>query len=265
VLKLFQFFIKLLPPSSHLVSIFFIVSTSFLKNTAVANELEQTTKWYQIEYIIFEHLKTDDHILRYEDTPYPLKTNKQFSYVTTNTHPASSYQYTQLSENKMDLTSAIQKLKRSREVKVLDTHSWQQPLNEDSRTPPIKINTKVSQQRTLFGELQLRKSRYTHAEFKLYLTNSFSVPYRDIKDWFLEKDTKWKLIDLLIAAPEDLPFIETIGQSEIYQNIRYLKESRRIKEGEIHYIDHPIIGVIITIKEVPSPFKLNNDLSYVGE
>jgi hypothetical protein len=263
VLKLFQYFIKLTP--RLIVSIFFIVSTCFLTNTSVANELEQASKWYQIEYIIFEHLKTDDHILRYEDIPYPLKTNKQFSHITTNTQPASSYQYTQLPENKMDLTSAIQKLKRSREVEVLDIHSWQQALMEDSTTPPVKIKTKVSKQRSLFGELQLKKSRYTHAEFKLYLTNSFSVPYRDIKDWFLEKDTKWKLIDLLIASPKDLSFTETIGQSEMYQNIRYLDESRRIKEGEIHYIDHPVIGVIITIKEVPSPFKLNNNLSYVGE
>tara|TARA_R110001592_G_scaffold88520_1_gene260682 strand:+ start:15866 stop:16639 length:774 start_codon:yes stop_codon:yes gene_type:complete len=249
----------------NVIFIILIATSFFLANKSLATELEQTTKWYQIEYIVFEHLQTDDHILRYEDIPYPVKTNKQFSYVTTNAQPASAYQYTQLPENDMELANTIQKLKRSRAVEILDTHAWQQPLIEDAITPPIKINTEVSKQRTLFGELQLKKSRYTHAEFKLFLTQKITVPYKDMKDWFLDKNTKWKLIDLLTPITSDSTFTATIGTSEIYQNIRYLGESRRIKEGEIHYIDHPVISVIITMKEVPSPYKLNTNLSYVGQ
>ncbi len=234
-------------------------------NISLADESLVSAKWYQIEYIIFEHLQTDDHILRYEDTPYPIMRNKQFSYVTTSNQPASPYQYTQLPDSEMDLNNALQRLKRSRDIEILDSHAWQQSLIEDTTTPPIKINTKVSKQRTLFGELQLKKSRYTHAEFKLFLAKKVNLPYADIKTWFLEKNTKWKLVDLLTPISKNASFIASLGISEFYQNIRYLGESRRIKEGEIHYIDHPVISAIITIKEVPSPYKLSNELAYAGE
>lgn len=264
MLKIFQS-IRQLIPSPINISLLFIATSCVQTNTALAIESLQDAKWYQIEYIIFEHLQTDDHILRYEDIPYPLTEKKQFSYIISSAQPASPYQYTQLPENNTELKSAIQELKRSRAVEILDTHAWQQALIENANTPALKINTKVSKQRTLFGELQLKKSRYTHAEFKLFLVQKISVPYQDIKDWFLAKNTKWKLIDLLTPITRNTSFTASIGTSEIYQNIRYLGESRRIKEGEVHYIDHPVISAIITIKEVPSPFKLSNDLTYVGE
>jgi hypothetical protein len=58
------------------------------------------------------------------------------------------------------------------------------------------------------------------------------------------------------------PFTASIGISDFYQNIRFLEESRRIKEGEIHYIDHPVLGIIVTIKEVQSPNQLLNTAQY---
>tara|TARA_R110002167_G_scaffold109895_6_gene280058 strand:+ start:956 stop:1717 length:762 start_codon:yes stop_codon:yes gene_type:complete len=238
-----------------------IIATSQV-NSALAFEATSTEKWYQIEYIIFEHLQTDDHILRYEDIPYPTKTNKQFSHITSNPQPLSKFQFTQLPEEKMVLANAFQKLKRSRAVEILDMKAWQQALPETS-VPPMKIEHAVSRQRTLFGELQLKKSRYTHAEFKLYLAHKISLPYQDIKDWFLKKNTNGKLIDIITPITDPDSFSESIGVSDLYQNIRYLGESRRIKEGEIHYIDHPVISAIITIKEVLSPFDMINDLSDV--
>lgn len=263
MLKIISSFFQRLNKIKHACSI--LLSIFALANIALAEETQEPAKWYQIEYIIFEHLQTDDHILRYEDILYPKNKNKQFSYITSNTHPASKYQYTQLNKDKMDLADAYDKLKRSRSVNVLDMHAWQQTLIEDALPPPIKIEVATNDKRTLFGELQLKKSRYTHAEFNLYLANKIIVPYQDIKTWLLEKHTKWKLIDLLTPISKNFPFTSSIGTNQLYQNIRYLGESRRIKEGEVHYIDHPVISAIITIKEVPSPFQLNNDLTYVGQ
>jgi hypothetical protein len=264
VLKLIQSVFQLSTRLRNICSVVFIIIVYSLINKTLANETEPLVKWYQIEYIIFEHLQTDDHILRYEDIPYPKKTNKQFSYITTNTQPASKFQFTQLPEDKMDLSDAYQKLKRSRAVEILDMSAWQQPLPETT-VPPISINTSVSKKRSLFGELQLKKSRYTHAEFKLFLTQQISLPYQDFKDWLLDKNTKWKLIDLLLPLNNHFPFTKAIGISQLYQNIRYLGESRRIKEGEVHYIDHPVISAIITIKEVPSPLDMSNNFSNVGQ
>lgn len=258
MLKIIQSFFQTSTNSRTICTIIFIITTFSQANLTLALEVDSSAKWYQIEYIIFEHRHTDDHILRYEDIPYPKQANKQYSYITTNTQPASKFQFTQLPEEQMDLADAFQKLKRSRDVEILDMKAWQQPLPEGS-VPPIKITNKASKERTLFGELQLKKSRYTHAEFTLYLANKISLPYKDTKDWFLEKNTNRKLIDLVTPISNPSSFSEAIGSSELYQNIRYLGESRRIKEGEIHYIDHPVISVITTMKEVLSPYDLSND------
>lgn len=264
MLKIIQSIFPISINSRTVGTVIFIITAFSQANLTLAFEVDSSTKWYQIEYIIFEHLHTDDHILRYEDIPYPKQADKQYSYITANTQPASKFQFTQLPQEQMDLANAFQRLKRSRDIEVLDMKAWQQALPEGS-VPPIKINNTASKKRTLFGELQLRKSRYTHAEFTLYLANTISLPYKDIKDWLLEQDTNWKLIDLItpIATPSSLT--EAAGSSELYQNIHYLGESRRIKEGEIHYIDHPVISVIITMKEVLSPHDLRNDLSDVSQ
>lgn len=255
MLKIIQLFCQLTIRPIQLATVLLLLSASILTTTALADDTDPTAKWYQIEYVIFEHLQTDDHILRYEDIPYPKKAEKQYSYLISASQAATDNQYTQLAETQMDLAVALQQLKRSRAVRVLDSKAWQQALS-DTQPPPIKIFTPTSQERTLFGELQLKKSRFTHAEFKLYLSQKIILPYRDITDWFLDKYTTWKLIDLVTPVEEPSALSDSIGVSELYQNIRYLDESRRIKEGEVHYIDHPIIGVIVTIKEVPSPLDI---------
>lgn len=222
---------------------------------------ETPEQWYQIEYIIFEHLDTDDHILRYEDTPYPSRNNKQFTHIISGKQPASRFQYSQLYADKMVLSDALQKLNRSRSVHVMDMGAWQQPLSSEQASPPVKIDKLVTKDRVLFGELQIRKSRYTHAEFKVFLSKPITVPYKNITHWFLQKNTHLQALDL-VRPLDTTSYSNLTGESVVYQDIRYLGESRRIKESEIHYIDHPVIGAIVTIKEVPSPYQFSDDTAY---
>ena len=242
----------------------FIVFSGNALATEVSNDADK--QWYQIEYIIFEHLQTDKHMLRYEDTPYPVIKDKQYTYLTNNPAPSSPYQYTRLERGQGILDNALSRLKRSRSVSVLDQGAWQQHLTENTHIPPININKSVSNERQLFGELELKKSRYTHAAFKLFLTQSFIVPFQNITDWFLETHTQWHVLDLIT------PYIETpshaaklIGTTKIYTNTHFINESRRIKNGEIHYIDHPLLSAIVTIKEIPSPEDTNNGELFAAE
>lgn len=225
----------------------------FLTFKTEANEQNPNNKWYQIEYIIFEHLQTDDHILRFEDTPYPIKKDKSYTIISKNPNPLSTFEYTQLNENEMDLADALKKLKWSKAVGVLDAKAWQQPLVEEKTAYPVKIDKELSKGRTLFGEIQLRKSRYTHAEVELYLAEKVKYPFEDLKTWLLTQHSTWSVFDIVSPVTKPNAILTEIGTSDLYKNIRYVKESRRIKDGEIHYIDHPTIGIIISIKEVSHP------------
>ena len=225
----------------------FIALNAFANDESQEN-LKDNSQWYQIEYIIFEHKGTDDHILRYEDTPYPIAQNKQYTYLTTNLYPASPFQFTRLDKEKSELNKALTQLVKSSLVTVLDSGAWQQSLSEDTLSPALHINKLVSEERTLFGEIQLRKSRFTHAEFKLYLTKPVHMIYDNVSDWFFDQSPQSSVIDLFISSKEASP-IEMTETNIMHTNIIYLNESRRIKEGEIHYIDHPVLSAIITIKE----------------
>ena len=211
------------------------------------------TSWYQIEYIIFQHLKTDAHILRYEDTPYPKQQDKQFSHLVDHPQPMSPFQFSKLDSAEMSLAEALDKLSRRRDIKLLDHGAWQQELASDESTPPLKIAKPISNKTRLFGELQIKKSRFTHAEFSLYMADSLLFPFADTKDWFFSPQKSGTLIDLLLPLPESFNFTQRIGEQELYFNILHLQESRRIKQDEVHYLDHPVLGVIVTINEIEAP------------
>jgi len=230
-----------------------LVLLLFLWHSTSQAQESVSTSWYQIEYIIFQHLKTDAHILRYEDTPYPKQLDKQFSYLVDHPQPMSPFQFSRLEKAEMNLAEALDKLSSSRDIKLLDHGAWQQQLASDESIPPLKIAKPVDNKTTLFGELQIKKSRYTHAEFSLYLADSLFFPFADTKDWFLNPQKSGDLIDLLLPLTERFNFTQGIGKQELYFNILYLQESRRIKQGEVHYLDHPVLGVIVTINEIEAP------------
>lgn len=236
-----------------LVTKLLLMTALLLGHTASQAEESASTSWHQIEYIIFQHLKTDAHILRYEDTPYPKQSIKQFSYLLDNPQPMSPFQYTKLKTESMELADALNRIRSRRDIKLLDHGAWQQQLDSNETIPPLKIFKAINDKTSLFGQLQLKKSRYTHAEFTLYLADSLYFPFADTKAWFLTPQKSGSLINLLLPLPDNFNFTNSIGKQQLYFNIHHLHESRRIKQGEIHYLDHPVLGVIITINDIEAP------------
>lgn len=220
--------------------------------TSFAEEINPGT-WHQIEYIVFQQLKTDAHVLRYEDTPYPKRQEKQFSYLVNSAYPLSGYHYTRLPSAQMQLNDALKKLSRRRDIKVLDYGAWQQELISDVRIAPIKIFKQLDKQTSLFGELQIRKSRFTHAEFSLFVAESKLFKYSDTRTWFLNPQRPGSTLDLFFPLAQEPEVIPAEGVQRIYFNIQHLKESRRVKQGEVHYLDHPTLGVMVTINESAPP------------
>ncbi len=216
-------------------------------------ELSSESSWYQIEYIIFQHLKTDAHVLRYEDTPYPKNNTKDYSYLTNNPTPISTNQYTRLSLSSMKLADAVKHLKRRRDIKLLDYAAWVQPLIANTTPPPLKISYEISEKTSLFGELQIKRSRFTHAEFELFMADRVYFKHRNIKNWLLSAQPMFSVVNILSPIQQPLALNESNELAEVFFNIHYLRESRRIKQDEIHYLDHPVLGVIVTISPVEAP------------
>ena len=221
---------------------------------------EPAENWYQIEYVLFEHLYSDRHVLRFEDVKYAPTKRDQYYYLTTNKQSASPFQLKTIDDSVSDFTNITKRISNSRDLKIFSTGSWQQAIKKGQKPPPIKITGGTLYQNDsrfqLEGELQIYRERYMHAEIDVFLADFKTYPYSDIKDWFFEsEDTKWPLNWLLQPLSTQAHFTNKIGYSLIPENVIHFNQRRRIKDAEIHYIDHPAMGLLITIKEIEPPFE----------
>ena len=99
-----------------------------------------------------------------------------------------------------------------------------------------------------------------HVDIDVFLADFTALPYTDLKDWvYVSDETRWPLNWLLIPLAYQHPALETTGESLVANNTIHFKQSRRIKDAEIHYIDHPALGLMVTIKEIEAPFEFGAD------
>jgi len=240
----------------------FILSLFIFSTLSYAEESSEN--WYQIEYILFEHLNSDRHVLRFEDVKYnPIK-REQYYYLTKNKNAASPYQLKEIEKTTSDFTDILNRISKSNELNVYSTGGWQQPIKRGQKLPPLRITGGQSYDNgnrfQLEGELQIRRERYMHAAIDVFVADFTTLPYDDLKDWIFESDeTKWPLDWLLQPLAHSHPTLTKVGDSLIPENIIHFKQNRRIKDGEIHYIDHPALGLIIKIKEIAPPFEYGDD------
>jgi len=217
---------------------------------------------YQIEYIIFEQLHTDRHVLRYEDVQYDLPQRAEYLHLLPPNQVIAPNQLKQLPVKLMDLGQSLQRLEKSKEVNVYAFGAWQQEIKKGERLLPLQVNKDMSAQggQHLTGEIFIRRGRYIHADVNLYLNDFVPLPYKNLQTWIFQSDAKklpldWLLQPLAFHAPN----LEDMGEFLLPQNVIQLHQNRRIKEGEVHYLDHPALGVIIVIKQIESLFLLSSE------
>lgn len=238
-----------------LLSLFTIFSVFYA--SLVQAEEEQAQDWFQIEYVLFEHLASDRHVLRYEDVKYMAPEDTQYQYLYSLGKPLSSFQIAPLDTEQAVLGSALNSLKRANDIRVLSQGAWQQPVGKESAALPLKINAghQYSDGRhQIEGSLIIKRSRYMHAVVDIYMSDFESYPYTDMKEWFFESSNEsWPVDWLALPLTHQPEFIHNKGDALIERNVVHLNASRRIKDEEIHYIDHPALGMIVTVKKVDDP------------
>jgi len=232
-----------------------------LSYSLLVSSEESKKNWYQIEYIIFEHKNADRHVLRFEDTSFKLPKRRQYLHLLDSGEPISPFQLKQVNTD-ATLESALKKLVKSPRVNVLDRGAWQQEIGRSEVLPPLKIavDLRPDQSQQLLGEIQIVRERYMHAKANIYMTEWIQLPYPDLKDWLFQEPTEsWPFSWLLQPIAYRHTTLTRVGESKIPKNVVHLEQSRRIKGSEIHYMDHPVLGVMITIKEIEPPFEFGDE------
>jgi hypothetical protein len=245
-----------LPQTMHRFSFALILSLMALTSAVQAEEV----RYYDIEVIIFESLdpsarqsenwKTDINrqippVVAELDQPYPgpippeydpsltFKTLPQSQFqlqpeekLLTNTHQYRILLHTAWIQPGMDPNAALPvHINRTFLTVTPVTHSLV-PANPDMPASNVPLPTVATQTRSVLdGYIKIILTRYLHADVDLvYTTGLPATP----------------------QAPDINPAADatvTMAPPVIYR----LTESRRMRSKELHYLDHPVLGVLLLI------------------
>lgn len=176
--------------------------------------------------------------------------------------------YSQIDESKWfekksildQLNNIYSRLDRRKEYKILHKESWIQPALSKENAPFIH---EIFDNNGLL--IKLYKSRYLHLDVIAYLEGNLSsntnkkiinkikfdalkdsIP-DEIKDYDIKIDPKLLKKGEIVKPKINLEeaFTEPLIKSD---EVKYLlREERRIFKNEVHYFDHPKIGIIISV------------------
>lgn len=130
-------------------------------------------------------------------------------------------EFRQRSAENLALISEARRLERSGEFEVMAHLGWQQRVPARGRPQPIYLNLNNGE---LQGQLAVTLGRYLHTATTLWLTTPASG------------QTELKLTDA--------------------RGYAQLDQTRRMRSGELHYFDHPLLGVLVRIERVEHPAEL---------
>jgi hypothetical protein len=191
----------------------FITMSAF--GPATAQQSASGLQSYDVELIVFRHLSTTG---TEEQWPLESTLGEQVEIPEEDASPFESPQPAQppvvdrfpaLSPSKFKLTAMYDSLRRSRNYQPLAHFGWTQPGFSRNSAPFFPVDAFVPSSTGVTGRIALSRGRYLH------LT-----------------------LDLEYTAPAN-----ATDPAQRY----VLRQSRRMRSNERHYIDHPMFGVIAVV------------------
>lgn len=275
--------------ATWLLTLTFATTTYAEEDTA-----EKGPLWYQIELLIYanESEGAEQAEQWSTDTSYPVdldgirllhpvtdnKTNDQAqteikgSNVTT--YPRSLEQedigqhISLLKKHNKSFLNYIDALDRTGTFRVLFHEVWRQPLTDNLKATPliIEAGAQHNEYHELAGNITFSVNRYLHIKTNLTL-NEFGTAIHSVDTYnFNNRQTNTEDLNadlnslvfpepvFTLGSPEN-PFAGTTEAEYIPIRTVALTQKRRMRSKELHYIDHPLMGLLVRLTpyEQPAP------------
>jgi hypothetical protein len=165
-------------------------------------------------------------------------------------------------EQGIAFANEIERFSKTTELQLIWSRKWQQPIpeKEDAELAKnaVKINFRIPLnfqeilksstpllEAEVTGELYLYRSRYLHLVSKLNIQHWQSLNSNRSIDTF---------INVLPSHPQDSSNIIPSSNSTPLTAINVIplraaniNQSRRMRSNELHYIDHPLLGILVRV------------------
>lgn len=235
----------------------------------------QTDKLYKVELLVFSRPAgaTAEH---WNDTPelkYPARSRfliypgeKPSSPDATGVSAPGLAQpapYATLPATQRGLSGKAAAMQRSGRFRILFHEAWIQPMSSKTQTLPITLDRSGDGGRwpALQGSIQLYLSRYFYLDTNLWLNTQGE--YLPQAEWRmpappLAPKSEKRQTPLYAgtdrvspatpgAAGQEALDVETQGPQYPFRHAVLLDQTQRMRSGELAYIDHPLLGVLIKV------------------
>ncbi len=188
------------------------------------------TRWYDVEVIIFSHNSEQYRSSELWPVDYELPQTE----VTQTLLPAQSggntpVAFTRLAPDSLQLSTEAERIKSAADMELLLHLGWRQPGLAEDQAVAVRVDEEDSDR--LSGTLKLVLSRYLHINTDLI--------YREA-----QSDSATQQDEISLYYPSDDPSVLSLQPR--YQAY-HLKQSRRMRSRELHYLDHPLFGMAILV------------------
>ncbi|MCJ7555341.1 MAG: peptidoglycan binding protein CsiV, partial [Gammaproteobacteria bacterium] len=142
--------------------------------------------------------------------------------------------------HEFELTDQAKRIGNRKKYQLVAHVAWIQPgyAQDDAIAFPLADLAGVAS--GLQGDITLYLSRYLHMQFNLIITEPDGTPEPE------PTTTYDRLLSLPMATGADQPPVS----SPVYR----MDEKRRMRSGELHYIDHPNFGALARVTKVDPVF-----------
>lgn len=215
------------------------------------------TRWYQVEVILFG--QNSETFRDAELWPVDYRLPDQLNAIDLrspgkdeNNRPQA---FSMVEEASLQLGPEAERILKNEDLSLLLHLGWYQPglateqakgiriqaHNADAEVTTATPATEAQSQDppTLEGVLTLSLSRYLHMNVDVLYRAA--LPMEEIGSGEMTQDTQQMPVDLFQFSEQATWFPESRWQ--IYR----LTESRRMRSNELHYLDHPVIGMLVLV------------------
>ena len=212
--------------------------------------------WYKVEVVIFSNQDSD--ALQEEHWPEIKEIPNPANAIALKSSSAEGSAYKRLGGGSLSLHGVKNRLKNSGQYKVMYHAGWMQPVYHTQKPRPIRITGGEILDNGMYeldGHIAIGRGTYLHFRPNLFLSRRLT------SDESNTLNTKRSSSDQTISTEaESLITMQTTSSAVDSTNTLFpsipeiltinMDQARRMKSKELHYIDHPLMGILVEIKPV---------------
>lgn len=208
-----------------------------------------SASWYQVEVLVFAN--DDPSALDDEFWPTGLTVPPESNAIPLSGYSATQKPYSRLARSELLFNAEKKRIEQYEGFRVLFHGGWMQPVGDKRSAKPVHIRSGQVLQNgkyELEGYITIDKGRFLHFRPNLFHSRELSPQERAILSSF-EQQT--------VELPEEAPLSNATAEPDSSDFLTVqMNQARRMRSKEVHYIDHPLMGVLVLmlpLKQVSKP------------